>query len=351
MFKLYALTVMSLFIAVTAKAQSGDLALFDEKDETSQSVETPKKDDALFNFMGIKIPNISFSSSTQEDNSVATITRRAENGDVAAQLQLGYAYLYGQEGLKIDYEKAFYFYELAANQNDPIGLNNLATLYYNGVGVKRSPKKAAEIFIKASKLGNADAATNLGFMYLSGNGIEKDIAKGQQYLEQAASKGNVLAGFMTGYAYYKGFNRQINYHIAAPLIKKAADEGLDEAQLTIADMYIKGQGYPRNYNIAVKYLLKAYKQGNVEAMLLLGEIYSGKTKYPADLSVAYVMYSLASVRGVTTAYEKLQILESKLEADKVAQAQNETSQYSEQISQLTAYVRQTYGANLRHFLR
>lgn len=349
MFKFYALMVMSLFIAASALAQSGELELFDN--ESSSAAEPQKQEDALFNFMGIKIPNNLFSSSNEDDNSIAAITRRADNGDIAAQLRLGYSYLYGQDGLTIDYEKSFYYYELAAKQNDMIGLNNLASLYYNGIGVKRSPHKAIELFDKSAKLGNSDAATNLGFMYLSGNGAPKDLNKGLEYMEQAAQKGNVLAGFMIGYAYYKGADRPFNYHTAAPLIKKAADEGLDEAQLVIADMYIKGQGYPRNYNAAVAYLTKAFHQGSIEAMMTLADIYSGKTKYPADPIGAYVMYSLASVRGIESANAPLQELENKLDIEKLTQAQNDAAQYSEKPSALTTYVRQTYGNNLRGFIK
>lgn len=354
MFKFYALMVMSLFFTTAVYAQDGEVSLLDEETVSTKQDEneTTENKDVLFEFMGIKIPNFipSSSSDTNEDNSISAVSRRAENGDVNAQLELGYLYLYGQKDLEPDYEKAFYYYNLAAKQDDIIGLNNLATLYYNGVGVKRSPSKAAALFAKSAKLGNADAATNLGFMYLSGLGITKDIAKGQEYLEQAAYKGNVLAGFMTGYAYYKGFNRPIDYHKAAPLIKKAADDGLDEAQLVIADMYIKGLGYPRNYNAAVNYLLKAYNQGSIEAMMLLGDIYSGKTKYPADPIGAYIMYSLASVRGIAQASENLQILEAKLDIEKVAQAQNQATSYIEKPSKLTLYVKQTYGSNLRRLM-
>ena len=360
MLKFYALMVMSLFFTTVVYAQDGEVPLLDKEtvsteQDKNKTTEITENKDVLFEFMGIKIPNFissssSSSSNPDKDNSISAVSRRAENGDIAAQLQLGYIYLYGQEGLNPDYEKAFYYYDLAAKQNDMIGLNNLATLYYNGVGVKRSPHKAAALFAQAAKLGNADAATNLGFMYISGFGIARDSVKGQEYLEQAADKGNVLAGFMTGYAYYKGINRSINYHKAAPLIKKAADDGLDEAQLVIADIYMKGLGYPRNYNAAVNYLLKAYSQGSIAAMMLLGDIYSGKTKYPADPLGAYVMYSLASVRGIAQAAEKLQILESQLDIEKVSQAQEQTANYVEKPSKLTTYVKQTYGNNLRRFL-
>lgn len=42
----------------------------------------------------------------------------AEKGDVNAQLLLGYSYLYGENGAKVDYDKAFEYYAKAAMQTE-----------------------------------------------------------------------------------------------------------------------------------------------------------------------------------------------------------------------------------------
>lgn len=347
---------MSLFLCYNAIAADRPSLLGDDDASTLSSAPQSSSaaqddDDSLFSFLGIKIPKyISTSSKEKDQNSIDIVTQKAEDGDVASQLRLGYSYLYGQDGVDIDYAKSFHFYEMAAKAEDKIGLNNLGSLYYNGIGVKRSPKIAAELFARSAKLGNIDAATNLGFMYISGNGITKDIPTGLEYLEQAASQGNVLAGYIVGYAYYQGTYRPRNYHTAATLIKKAADAGLDEAQVAIANMYTLGLGYPQNYNMALAYLQKAFNQGNLDAMMKLADIYSGKTKYPANLASAHVVYNLASVRGVKGASQILRQIEHKLKIEEVIAAQEEASRYVEKPSSLTTYVKQTYGANLQQFL-
>ena len=51
------------------------------------------------------------------------MTRFAEEGDVEAQMNLGYMYLYGNNGVEQDFDKAFKYYDMAAAQNNPIALN------------------------------------------------------------------------------------------------------------------------------------------------------------------------------------------------------------------------------------
>ena len=244
----------------------------------------------------------------------------AKKGDLNAQLLLGYTFLYGQNGVPVDYDKAFYFYALAALQNDSIGLNNLGSLYYSGIGVKRNSAKAAILFEKAADLGNAEAAVNLGFMLISGNGIKKNPTLAMQYFEQAAKAQNPTAQFMLGYAYYTGKLKPHDYALAAPLIKSAAAAGFDEAQYTLALMYVNGYGFPQNYGNAVKNLKYAAAQGSIEAMQVLADILSRGEKYNRDIPTAHVMYNLAATRGVAKAAKRRSELEAKMKIEEVLQA-------------------------------
>ncbi len=365
MFRLYTLIALSVLLTGNVYAQESLSLLGDEpapqasetpKQDVSENVSEPsneksaKEDSALFNFMGLKIPNF-VSSPSKDENSLETLTQKAEDGDVSAQLKLGYAYLYGLEGLTADYEKAFHYYELAANQNDKIGINNLGSLYYNGIGTKRNPRKAALLFAKAAEAGNFDAATNLGFIYVSGSGIEQNVETGIANFEKAATGGNVLAQFMTGCAYYYGKHRQLNFIKAAPLIKAAADQGFDEAQFLIATMYMNGQGYPQNYGNAIKYLKRAAGQGHLQAMMKLADIYSGTTKYPADIQQAHTLYNIAAVRGVRGAIELREKVEGKMKIAQIMNSQTEAENFKDKPSDLTIYVRKTFGTNICRYVQ
>lgn len=330
------------------------VSLFDGTSEAEIAKPETEEEGGLFSFLNFKMPDKLLKSSAdkqEKPKSIEETIKLAEKGNLEAQLLLGYSYLYGDNGLKPDYEKAFEYYGKAALQNDATGLNNLGSLYYSGIGVKRNPAKAAILFAKAADLGNAEAAVNIAFMLISGNGARQDKAAALNYFEKAAAAGNPAAQFMTGYAYYTGVLRPLNYVKAAPLIKAAADAGIDEAQLVLADIYVNGRGFPQNYNNAVKYLRLSAGQGNTEAMMSLADILALGEKFNKDIEFAHVLYNLAAVRGVAAAPARRQAVESKMKINDILQAQIRAENFQEKPTDLTSYIRQTFGNNIHLFIK
>lgn len=355
MFKYFALFLgICILSSSVYAADEGVVSLFDDDGSSSNEKETPEqkeRKEGFLSFMNLDVPKKMFSFSkdeTQEEKptTLEDTVKMAERGDLQAQLALGYAYLYGEDGISKDYEKSFHYYSKAALQNDPTGLNNLGSLYYGGIGVKRDVKKAAVLFKKAAELGNINAAVNIGFMHASGKGAKKDIVLGLKYFELALSDDVPAAKFMIGYAHYKGLHRDLDYAKAAPLLKAAADAGFDEAQTIVADIYINGLGFPQNYNNGVKYLNKAIMQGDAKAMEHLADILIEGKKYNRDIEYAHVLYNLASVRGVTSAVAKRNAIEGMMKIEEVLRAQRKAETFKEELSSVTSYIRQTYGKNL-----
>ena len=60
-------------------------------------------------------------------------------------------------GVQQDREKAVEWYRKAANQGDAAAQLNLGLSYYNGEGVEKNLNKALEWFEKAAKQGDKDA--------------------------------------------------------------------------------------------------------------------------------------------------------------------------------------------------
>ncbi len=280
-------------------------------------------------------------------------TRLAEAGDLENQMNLAYMYLYGTNGVKEDYDLAFKYYAMAAEQNDPIALNNLGSLYFSGIGTKVSHKRALALFEKSAELGNDNAAVNLAFIYLTGN--TKDMARNQKAMklfQQASKAGNKIAHFMLGYAYYRGFVVEKNYSEALKLIKVAAgeDSQLDEAQLVLAEMYINGYGTVQNYQKAVASVKAAMRQGNIEALMILGKIYAqGEISAPNRL-MAHALYNIAASQNVPGAEQKRDKLAENMKLQELMQAQEMAQQYKADPSELTSYVRQTFGTEIRHYI-
>ena len=197
--------------------------------ENTAETPTETEDTGMFSFITKPI-SLLFSAEDKvitpdgkEETFLEKSMRQAREGKLEDQMNLAYMYLYGTNGVKQDFAKSFEFYQMAAEQNDPVALNNLGSLYFNGIGTKADAKKAIEMFSKAAELGNDNAATNLAFIYLKG-GV-KDPARNKIAMglfQKAADAGNNVAKFMLGYAYYIGFVYEQNYDSAYKLIRSAA---------------------------------------------------------------------------------------------------------------------------------
>ncbi|MBQ7659509.1 MAG: sel1 repeat family protein [Alphaproteobacteria bacterium] len=373
--KTYHLAAFLAFVfAFQASAQTADLASAAQNEPKTaanddKQIKQTTDDNSVFSFLNfsfIKKPLSFFGNSTNEKNDVLTqtqtddtsapketpierATRMAEEGDVDAALSLGYMYLYGQDGVESDYQKSFHFYELAAAQNNVIALNNLGSLYFNGIGTTRDYKKAAELFLKAAQNGSDDAAVNLGFIYLS-TGKKEYFQPAVDLFEQAAKSGNNTAKFMLGYAYHKGFVVDKDDYKTLELIKEASIANFDEAHYVLAQIYTDGRGTAQNYTKAIKYYRAAVGQGHIESMLTLADIYAEGRMTTRSLGQAYILYNIASVYGAPNADKKRDALGSALKLEELLEAQNAASQYKESPSELTTYIRQTFGTNIRRYI-
>ena len=104
----------------------------------------------------------------------------------AAKINLGMMYQLGT-GVKQDHKEAFLWYAKAWMQDEDIktkaaGANNMAYMYYNGLGVKRSIKLAMPLYREAANNGNLQAKMNLGMIYFNGSqaNILQSVKKGSQ---------------------------------------------------------------------------------------------------------------------------------------------------------------------------
>ena len=269
--------------------------------EAKEAEATSASDDkGIFSFLNFwkkdDRPQLPDTSSTPEETVLQKLERMANSGDLNSQLTLGYMYLYGDNTAKVeqDYKQAFKYYEMAANQNDNVAVNNLGSLYYSGIGTPRDIIKATQMFSKAAELGNTEAMVNLAFIYISEQG---DFYRPQEAIElfkRASATKNPTADFMLGYAYYKGFVVEKNNLQAFELIKRAANAGYDEAMYVLSEMYMNGEGTPQNYGNGVKVLDLAVKQGNVPAMMQLGYILANGEKYPKNVYKSHILFNVLS---------------------------------------------------------
>lgn len=356
----------TLFSATTF-AQSFDLAggigeeLPAEEIQEQKSEKNVADDRGIFSFLNFSFIKKSVETEDAEtaqssdekaieETPLQRLVRLADEGNISAQLSLGYMYLYGTDGVQSDYAQAFKYYEMAAEQDNKIALNNLGSLYFNGIGTKQNYLKAAQLFARAAELGSDDAAVNLAFIYLSSENNEQNLDQAIKLFQQAADAGNNTAKFMLGYAYYQGFHVPQDYYKAVSLIREAATVNFDEAQYMLAMMYANGQGITQNYGNAIKYLNAAVGQGNLDAIMALAQILAEGTMYPRNIIQAHILYNIASVYGAKNAAEHRNTLAKALKIEELLQAQSRAEAFKEQPSELTTYIRQTFGKNIRRYI-
>ncbi len=277
---------------------------------------------------------------------------KAAKGDIEAQLNLGYMYLYGINGVNIDYKQALSYYETAAAQKSAVAYNNLGSLYFSGVGTDVDKEKALHFFEEAAKLGSNDAAVNLAIISLSSDVKDKTDADYKKIFDllNQAQKDNNIAKFLLGYSYAKGFRVEQNKIKAFQNIKAAADDKYDEAQYILADFYIKGFGTAKNYSRAVEYLQMATEQGNIDAMMQLADILSEGKIYTKDIKKAHMLYNIASVSGAKGAAEKRDALEANLPIQDLLNIQSMAEDFTANPSQQTSFIRQTFGNSLKAYI-
>ena len=113
------------------------------------------------------------------------IVREANDGDPAAQHELGLRYLLGK-GFPIDTVKAAYWIHKAADQNMSIAQYNYGVFLDNGWGVEWNPFEAYLQFKAAAKRQLPEAEFAMGLSYTDNLVVTRDWAKAYKWLKAAA---------------------------------------------------------------------------------------------------------------------------------------------------------------------
>ena len=328
--------------------------LIEDSSSTSENV-LPSDNNAEKSSITTNLINTFTGDNKDEKEEVITIDglkEKADAGDVQSQLDLGYMFLYGANGANIDYKQAILYYEMAAKNKNPVALNNMGSLYFNGIGTDIDYAKAIQYFEEAANLGSNDAALNLAIIYLGSDNKNKtvdDLKKIHKLLNQA-QKSNYSAKYLLGYSYYTGFLVPQDYIKAFKLIKEAADNFYDEAQYIISEFYISGNGTTKNYNQAVKYLRAAATQGHKEAIVKLADIFAEGKMYTKSITSAHVLYNVAAVMGAEGAAEKRDALEKQLKIEDLLAVQARAENFKPEPSKQTLFIRQTFGNSLKTYI-
>ncbi|MEH3143820.1 MAG: caspase family protein [Methylobacterium frigidaeris] len=164
------------------------------------------------------------------------------------------------------YKEAFAAYEAAARAGSVSAMNNLATLYENGQGVKRSQAEAFRLYRQAGEGGNVVALANAARMLEYGNGIPKNEA-GAVALYRRAVEGGDVASISKLVPHYAtgahGFPKDLRQGF--DLFRQAADKGDPVAMATMATLIDNGFGRYFPGVRSADMVLRALKRGELGA--------------------------------------------------------------------------------------
>ena len=103
-----------------------------------------------------------------------------------------------------DYAIALREWQPLAEQGQAAAQYNLGLLYANGQGVRKDDVQARQWYEKAAVQGHAEAQVNLGILLVYARGGQQDYKMAVYYLRLSANQGNDLAQRSLGQMYERG---------------------------------------------------------------------------------------------------------------------------------------------------
>ncbi|KAF9131463.1 hypothetical protein BGW39_001776 [Mortierella sp. 14UC] len=232
---------------------------------------------------------------------VSLFCTQAQEGNLDAQLFLGWIYSHGWGGVVKSVEDSLCWYRKAAGRGNATAQLTLARMYELGQGVEPSDVEAVTWYRKAADYGNAEAQFSLGRLYDYGRGIKEDIVDAAQWYRQAAAQGHVDAQVKMGSWCSLGLGVERNDVEAVNWYRKAALQGNATAQNNLGYMYHAGQGLERDDVNAVAWYRKAAEQGNADALVNLGVMYYHGHGVDQSYIQALGLYRRAAEQGILKA--------------------------------------------------
>ena len=93
-----------------------------------------------------------------------------------------------------------------------------------------------------------------------------------------------------------------------------------------------------------------HSQGNMEAILTLAEVYSEGKITAQNKVLAHALYNIAAANGVPDAAAKRDELREGMPMESLTNAQTTAQDFKPAPSELTNYIRQTFGYDIRSYI-
>ncbi|POG73411.1 hypothetical protein GLOIN_2v1856072, partial [Rhizophagus irregularis DAOM 181602=DAOM 197198] len=217
---------------------------------------------------------------------------------------LANSYISG-EGTEGNLEKAFHWYQKAAEEDYVTAMCNLAACYYNGQGIEKDLEKSFHWYQKAAENDYNSAMFNIALCYKNAKGTEKNLEKAFHWYQKAAEKDHVTAMYNLAICYDNGEGTEQNLEKAFHWYQKAAENSYTNAMFVLAIYYENGEGTEKNLEKSFHWYQEAAENGHVKAMNNLATCYENGEGTEKNLREAFYWHQkvLAENNKVSSKYK------------------------------------------------
>lgn len=201
---------------------------------------------------------------------IGALRAQADAGDTQAQIILGEALIFGNDGIARDPAAGQDYLENAVASGDVAAKASLGKLLLYGNFVQQDPDRGVALLQEAAAAGNTEALTSLGGARLWGAVMDKDPAQARALLEQAVANGGIEAMYVLGEARIAGVIAPKDVQSGLQLMQQAAVSGDPQAKIALGKLLLYGQDVPRDITRAQTLFEEAAKAGAGEGLEELG---------------------------------------------------------------------------------
>jgi len=138
-----------------------------------------------------------------------------------------------------DYLEAARIWQPLAEQGHVAAQLNLGTLYDFGYGVESAPVIAARWYRAAAMQGNRAAQFNLAMMYATGRGLHQNADQAKHWYQKAAEQDLPIAQYRLGLIYKDSENIPTDYKKARYWLQKASEQGFPDAEYQLTNLKLE----------------------------------------------------------------------------------------------------------------
>ncbi|XP_011938991.1 PREDICTED: protein sel-1 homolog 1 isoform X2 [Cercocebus atys] len=267
-----------------------------------------------------EVENPGMNSGMLEEDLIQYYQFLAEKGDVQAQVGLGQLHLHGGRGVEQNHQRAFDYFNLAANAGNSHAWPFWRRYMYSEGSdiVPQSNETALHYFKKAADMGNPVGQSGLGMAYLYGRGVQVNYDLALKYFQKAAEQGWVDGQLQLGSMYYNGIGVKRDYKQALKYFNLASQGGHILAFYNLAQMHASGTGVMRSCHTAVELFKNVCERGRWSERLMTAY----NSYKDGDYNAAVIQYLLLAEQGYEVAQSNAAFILDQREATIVGE--NET---------------------------